>query len=231
MNALVIIGGLTAVYLIVALAITKRNHDSASKWFGTLQTICAVGAFGLAAFWYFIERKAQPHADVTQELHAVQVSPGLAAVEVHVSLKNLGSQLLTLKHARVTLQMAQPGVYDYEALWAKKGQDYWSALKSKPGEPDNPYFDEAELRWFPVREYDGEIYHRIEPEETDLLVATFLVKCTAKVVRVATAIERRTDWLNREQMTWTARSFLDLGETCAPEETEGAVNPKKKAGK
>jgi len=230
MLALLILAVLTAVFLVAWIVAAWRNHDKADKWLETLQKIGAVGAFAIAAYWFFVERKAQPHADVTQTLEAVQVSPGLAAVEAHVSLKNLGSQLLVLKQARVALQLAQPGVYDYEALWARKGDDYWKALKSPPGAQPNPYFDEAELRWFPIREYKGRIRHQIEPGETDLLVATFLVHCTARVVRVATEIERETDWLNRTPMSWKARTFLNLHDACAPETEEKDVTKAKSKG-
>jgi hypothetical protein len=229
MDALIILGLFWLAYLAVSLGLAIKNRESAESWFKTIQVICVVGAFVLGAYWYFMERKGLPHANIAQTTHVYQVSSELVAVEVHTTIENRGSQLLRLRHARVALQLVSPGQYDYEALWALKGDAYWDAVK--PGErlPDgapNRFFHRGELRWFPVRTFDRPINHDIEPGETDLLVTTFLVRCNANIVRIATDIEKRPSSFERftgqDPLSWKARTFTDLRRACSNSPDAGA---------
>jgi hypothetical protein len=222
LDALIVIGLIWLVYLTISLRFARRDRELAENWFKTIQVICVVGAFGLAAYWYFLERKGHPHANISQTAQAYQVSPGLVAVEVHTTIENLGSRLLRLGEARVALQLVSPGRYDYQALWALRGDAYWDAVKPDErlddGSP-NPFFHRGELRWFPIRVYDRPINHEIEPSESDLLVTTFLVRCNARVVRIATDLEKGLSGIERlfgqPGLSWKARTFVDLERACA----------------
>jgi hypothetical protein len=108
MNAaliLLILAGLVGLALLIFgyRDVTKANH-----WAQLLQGIFTLSAFALAAYWYFVERKGMPHADVEQMVHVVPLEADLVAIEAHVEIKNLGKRLLEIRRFPATCKRCLP---------------------------------------------------------------------------------------------------------------------------
>lgn len=191
-----------------------------NDWAKLLQAAFAIGALVLAGYWYFVERRGMPHADVTQTVHVVPVSPGLVAVEAHISVKNLGERLLQVRGIKSRLQRVEAASYDYAQLAGQSGQAYWKA--KRPNSPKDAQFHDTELRWPIHEQYEGPIDHDVEPGETDLIVVTFLFRCrAADNIRLATDIISPSEDRKEEELAWKARSFADVADACKAKEGEG----------
>lgn len=173
------------------------------------QTVLAILGIALAGYWYFIERKGVPHADIAQKLEIMPIQPGLVAVESHLTIKNLGSRLLKLTEADIRLQqVSPPRMLPYEELQKLSAERYFTAAVRSDGELTR-LFDQGELKWPTLKWYSGRIDRHIEPGETDLVVTTFLVRCDLRIVRVAAYLEKS------RKLAWSAASSADLAPACA----------------
>jgi hypothetical protein len=184
------------------------------------QGIATAIALVAGAIWFMEQRQTYPHAQVQQSVEAVSVGRGLVAVEVQVQFQNSGKLLIHLTHATVKLQNVTPDPYDYAALAEENGDSYWKARRPVPT-PDPRQFNQGELRWPVLKQYDGPIDHVIEPGETDLLVFTFLVPCQSDPsdkatelheVRVASDIHKPVG--HGKDLAWKARAFADVSAAC-----------------
>lgn len=216
--ALAVIAGLIGLFFLIH---GYRNLDSANNWAKLLQALVTLMAFGLAAYWYFVERKDMPHADVTQEIVLSPVAPGVVSVEAHVRIRNLGERLLRIDRIYSRLQEVQGESYDYGALADLQGDAYWRARRP---ETRAAQFSGAELRWPVARQFEDQVAHEIEPGETDLFVATFLIRCSRfRHIRVATDVNKPGSDPDRP-LAWKARTFANLGQVCANEGNAGEGN-------
>lgn len=192
----------------------------ANDWAKLLQAAFTLGALALAAYWYFVERRGLPHADVSQTVHTIPVGPGLVAIEAHVSIKNLGERLLKIGRINSKLQRVEGGTYGYQELGDRSGKAYWEAVRPKSGQ--GAQFHETELRWPIHEQYEGPVKHVVEPGETDLIVVTFLYPCSeARQVRLATDIISPNK-SGPGELAWKARSFASLEKACEPEKGEAS---------
>jgi hypothetical protein len=209
--------GLVLFVLLTTIVLFWWGHRSeeANRGAETVQAVLTAGALLLAGYWYFVERKGQPHANVTQAVFVQHLQRGYVLVESHVSVQNLGSRLLKINQARMRLQQVSPALYPYDELAKKSGPDYWAALKPLmfKGKPVR-YFNELELSFPLLREYNGPVRHEVEPGETDLLVTSFIVPCTAKVVRITASLQKDPGDEGSEPMVWKARNFADITQWC-----------------
>jgi hypothetical protein len=216
---------LAAILFLALFILGVRDVDISEKRAKYAQALLTLLALGTTAYWFFLERKGMPHADVTQKLEVLPLGDDLVAVEAHIQIKNLGQRLLEINHVNSRLQAVRPDAYDYAGLNKKRGDEYWSALRPKG---DEKQFLSAELRWPILRRYDNPVEHRIEPGETDLIVVTFLVSCSEyDWVRVASDVynpsttnsesteEDMTDSGGVEGLAWKTRSFANLYEACS----------------
>jgi hypothetical protein len=110
-----------------------------------------------------------------------------------------------------------PSQYGFDQLNELRGGDYWKAVR--PGSKEDGQFHYAELRWPVIRQYAQQgVKHDIEPGETDLFVATYLVKCgTRRRFRVATDVIKPIALRRGDQdkvRAWTARTFVDTRDAC-----------------
>lgn len=207
--ALAVIAGLISLSFLIH---GYRNLDSANNWAKLLQALITLMAFGLAAYWYFVERKDMPHADVTQEVIVSPVAPGVVSVEAHVRIRNLGQRLLRIDRIYSRLQEVQGESYDYSALADRQGDEYWHARR--PG-TRAAQFSRAELRWPIIRQFEDQVVHEIEPGETDLFVATFLIRCSRfRHIRVASDVNKPGSDPDHP-LAWKARTFANLDQACA----------------
>lgn len=223
---------LVGLALLALFILGLRDVETYSKRASYAQALFTVSAALIAGYWFFVERKGMPHADVSQELQVVPLGDGLVAVEAHVTIKNLGKRLLRIERINSRLQLIRADAYDYAGLNEESDETYWQA--TRPGGEDRQ-FHQAELRWPIFRQYDEQVDHRIEPQETDLIVVTFLTSCSlAPWVRVASDIynpsagsaeeaeEKAQGAQESPGYAWKARSFANLGEACSTAEGDTA---------
>jgi hypothetical protein len=204
---------ITLVAIVVFVFISRTNLVRASKWASLIQALVTSGAILVGGAWYLVERQPLPHADVSQTINVVPVDKGLIAVEAQVTIKNLGRRLLKIRKIDAKLQAVSAKSFDYRTLTDHDNDSYWSAKRPEPYQDDDQ-FHFAELRWPILRRFNREVQHDIEAGESDVFVATFLMRCPAHdFVRVATEVYNPTDFKN-EGLTWKARSFANVGDVC-----------------
>ena len=105
---------------------------NANDWGSLLQALFTLGAFSLAAHWYFAERKGMPHADLSQTIQAHALGDDTIAVEAHVKIKNIGERQLIIQEIQSHLQDVDARTYGYVAL-ARLGDDqYWRSNGPEP---------------------------------------------------------------------------------------------------
>jgi hypothetical protein len=198
----------------------RRDLGRANDWAKLLQALFTLGAFSLAAYWYFVERKGVPHADVTQTIAGHALGNDTLSIEAHIRIKNLGERLLRIREVQSHLQDVEAGTFGYISLARLNDDQYWKATRprtagdNRPSTADDNQFNGAELRWPLVRGFTDRVRHDIEPGETDLIVITFLLRCS----EVRNHVRIATDVLNpdsgTERLAWKARDFFDLGNIC-----------------
>lgn len=194
-----------------------RDIDRANNWAKLFQALFTITAFGLAAYWYFAERKGMPHADVSQEIILTRVGRGVVSIETHVRIKNLGERLLRINRIYSRLQEIQGESYNYADLADLENDAYWNAVRPSGS---GAQFNRAELRWPVARQFDDTVEHEIEPGESDLFVATFLVPCSdVRDFRVATDVYKPGGDPDHP-LAWKARSFGNVAEICEQEQSE-----------
>lgn len=201
-----------------------KDVDASEKLAKYAQALLTLLALLVTGYWFFLERKGMPHADVSQEVSVVPVAEGLVAIEAHISVKNLGQRLLKIDRINSRLQLVRADAYGYEALDRARGDAYWDGVR--PGKSGGAQFHASELRWPIHRRFDDDVEHNIEPGETDLIVVTFLMDCSmAKWVRVASDVynpEGSDDLMSglesedeeEERFAWKTRSFVEVANVC-----------------
>lgn len=199
-------------------AYTQRRYPDFEPHTKLTQTVLTTLALGLAGYWYLVERKGEPHADVTQTAEVVRLTDEIAAIEVQIAIKNLGSRLLRLKEGVIRLQQVSPPGFDAAALQALENEAYFDAAEF-PGEDaaEGGVFQNAELKWRRLNRFAGKLENEIEPGETDIVNATFLVRCDVRTARIATQIKRESPriWGEDKGYWWKARTLVDVGKACA----------------
>lgn len=207
---LIALVGLAMVTLSVVAATYLGRHEHIHTGASIVQAFLTSTAIGLAGYFYFVEGRGKPHADVSQTIQTAPLRNGDIVVEAAVVVKNLGTQRLRVSHITSVLQ-----IVDLKPLGMENVPDssapYWNAL-DEVGGLRGPAFKEGELRWPQARRFDGSINHEIEAGESDLITVTFLVPCfDIRYARVATDVTKGGE----DQMVWKARSFVDLDSVCS----------------
>jgi hypothetical protein len=208
---------ITLALTLVAIVIAKRiGVESADRWASYAQSVATVVGVVAAAYLFLVERRDKPHADVSQDLRVIPLDQSSVAIEAAISVKNLGNQLITLNHLNTRLQATNLASAGLQDLPRTAGVGYWKATGTIEGKSDLA-FDETELRWPQIRIYDGKIDHEIEPGETDVIVATFIVPCfvVSKTPQVRVATDVRKAETNGKAIAWKARTFTDIGSACS----------------
>ena len=244
-SGLIVLGLLIALLVLALFIAGFRNVEIAGKRADYAQAFFTLLAFIATAYWFFVERKGMPHADVTQTIYVQPIADRLVAVEAHVNVKNLGERLLEVGWVYSRLQLSHHRSYDFAGLNAKDDDPYWDAVKTMKNGSTLPYFNAAELQWPTWRQFDRAVRHEIEPGESDLIVLTYVMSCDdAPAVRVATDIFKPSDWFpsrpikaapkgspdqadpGQEEaarpepgaMAWKTRTFASLDEACSGDE-------------
>ena len=225
---LVIVGILAGLFL-ARSAYTRDNSFSNAATM--LQAVFTAGALIVAAYWYIVERKGQPHAELAQTVKVEPVGPDLVTVEASVRVKNIGRQLLTLTQVEVRLQQIWPDSTEVNKIFSLPYNE-WPKCFNYADEDcekkhDKSMFNETELQWSTSRFFDRTVIaHKIEPGETELLTETFIVPCFVKIVRVATNVLKKKGDPNKKDdpdLWWRARNFVEIGDACDKAKRWGAT--------
>lgn len=187
-----------------------------------------------AVYLYNVERRSEPHADVSQSVQLVRLPQEDAiAIEAYIVVKNLGTQLLNITHIHSRVEAFDLKAIGLTELLDLRGEAYQNAVVNS-GSQQKRAFQGTELDWPQLKVFDRNISHQIEPGESDLITATFVLRCPiVRYVRVATDITKpTTDVIDRlfgksestagnidehgEQhtMLWKTRSMIDLKPVC-----------------
>ncbi|MEA2998856.1 MAG: hypothetical protein QOK17_689 [Sphingomonadales bacterium] len=205
------------VATILICAVLFRVWPSTEKVAAIAQSALTAAAILLAGFWYFVERKAMPHAELHLEARGVHLQAGLALVALRIDIKNGGSTVLHAAQWDVRLLSIVPTKLPLSSL-AALGRDEWP-------ESENAYYDQ-ELRWDVLRAFRGSDDHAVEPGESDIKAMDFIVPCTYPVLRATAALKRpqargREERLERtfnedtsDDWWWKDRALIDLQELC-----------------
>lgn len=217
---------------LVAFAMGKLMRggiDKAEKWSQHLQSIATVVGIIAAVYLYNVERRSKPHADVSQTVQAVSLPGGDLAIEAYVTVKNLGTQLLTIDHIHSRVQTIDLKDLGAPNLLGLAGEQYQNATGIIDGTPKR-LFEGTELNWRQLRFHDQDVLHEIEPGESDLITVTFVLPCPAvRYVRVATDVSKpeTESWLaqltkrtepkghaEKHSLVWKTRSMVDVEPAC-----------------
>ena len=209
--ALLGIGLLIAVFIYIGV----RKDAHLKPWAEAVQALLTALAIVLAGYWYFVERKGEPHADVTQKVDVMPLEPGIVVVEATIQIKNIGTRLLKIKSEDVRLQKVAPAEQEVTALADLRGGAPFSAkLTSAMRAGNDEAYDEGEIAWPTLQSFDRPLDRQIEAGETDQLVVDFIVRCDARAVRIASYVSKDDD------MSWSAATLVNLREPCAPPDTK-----------
>jgi len=184
---------------------------------GIVQAAATTAALVLGAWWFLEQRQTYPHAEIQQTVDVVPIQAGLIAVEVQIQFENIGKRRIHLTSARIKLQSVSGEPYDYPFLATLDGAAYWRA--TRPVGPNPEHFNQGELRWPLLKQYDGAIDYRVEPGEKDTLVFTFLLQCAPNPGRPLGKLRVASDILKPDEsgdrgFAWKARTFVDASDAC-----------------
>lgn len=198
------IAGAVLAYLAM-WGMVRRSADwqQAASSFSALLTGAAIL---VAGYWYLVERKGAPHADLDQSVAVVALGNGLAAVETTLGIKNLGSTLLEIRRFDLRLQSVSPAGLPLDQV-AAAAPTVWPATFA---DGRTPMYAGTELQWRTIRYFAGAVQSDIEPGETDHITSTFIVPCTLKRVRIASEVTKA----GAEQLTWKIRTFASTEDAC-----------------
>lgn len=200
------------VYLLVCVSALMLVAFGLYRWKAStheaaliFQAVLTGAAIVVAGYWYVVERRGSPHADVSQTVTQAPLGDGLVAVEVIVSVRNLGSTLLKISTADIRLQQVYPNVVDLDAIRETK-IDQWPNMFAD----GRPMFNGTELQWPILKWYHDKIDNEVEPGETDTIIADFVIPCAVKRYRIATELAKPEG----PGLTWKARTFGSTVSEC-----------------
>jgi len=194
---------LAVVTFLVLLWAIFRWKPSTHEATSMFQAVLTGAAILVAGYWYLVERRGTPHADISQTVTVVRGSDGYAIVEAALTLKNLGSVLVKVREIDVRVQRADPTGLDLKRV-AENKFNQWPAQF-----PDGQkMYDGTELQWPTLQLYRSNVNYEIEPGESDTATVTFVVSCDIRQVRIASEVKKS------ERLWWKARTFSTTYAAC-----------------
>ena len=217
MSWLVIAGIAVGALVLFVLVYVFASGERWSRSAGTMQALITTAGILTAGYLYLVERRGQPHADVSQAVEAVSLPDQNVLIQASVTVKNLGTQLLLINQIRSSLKVMDLEALGLPELPTAANADYWNATSTVRGKTA-PAFLETEIEWPQRRLYDEVVHHEVEPGESDLLTVDFIIPCMkARYVRVATDVEKRPPDDAKDEarnMVWKTRTLVDLKPAC-----------------
>lgn len=179
----------------------KATHEAALM----LQAVLTGGAVLVAGYWYLVERRGAPHADLSQSVRWLGATKQSALIESQLALKNTGSVLVRVTELDVRLldtKLTKEKARELDDLSPTEWPESFSDGKRM--------FVGTELQFRPVKWFRGPVLHEIEPGETDTLSATFAVPCTVRNGKITFEVRKG----GREELWWKASSLFALDTKC-----------------
>ncbi|HEX8572668.1 MAG TPA: hypothetical protein VF759_07950 [Allosphingosinicella sp.] len=149
-----------------------------------VQASVAAIAIVVAGFWYYFERRGQPHADIALEVAGAKVEEGLVLIEAQVLTKNLGRRLLKTSDWDVRLQTVAPTSLPLLDIARLAARDWRTVVKGQ-----EVYAGQV-IEWHSIKEFEGSKPRETEPGEVDAAPFDFIVGCGTKVARLVVHVKK-----------------------------------------
>lgn len=169
------------------------------------QAIVTCVALLSAGWWYFVERKGMPHADVSLRVTAVKLDEARLLVEARLAVRNLGTTLLEVGGADFRYQPLAPDALRLDEIESLERSAF-------PGFEDGGQYQNGVLQWNVTRNYvDREHTLELEPGERDLRHVDFIANCRHPAARVTASMEKPGD---EDGRVWRDRALVSFVELC-----------------
>lgn len=215
---LVFIAGVVLALLLTEVLWPKAFWTDRGQQLSGIQNYFTIAAIALGGYWYFFERPDAPKVQIDQTVSAVPLKERRALVLVETSLKNVGSSVLELKDAPLSIYVQQvtplaPEVAKEVADDVRPGvmrgvhfADNWGSL-AQTGAQDGSMSPA------------GRVTTRVEAGETENIYYRAVVDCSDDLrVSVSTRLDKPRTWYESgsdRPMQWIKQSYLDLTTVCA----------------
>lgn len=196
---------LISASLLISIWLYRRDPEF-GKIFSAVQAMISIAGLLVAAYWFFVERKGMPHANVKLSAQAVRMSERSAMVSVRMSVENKGMTLLTLDQVKISL-LAVRMKDSTEDFVLAQDTDSFPARNSSGRE----LYDKGEFSWKALKSYSTKYSIEIEPGETDTIFVDFIVPCTEHVLRIIGDAKKpvKTDWWYKDRMLIVTTSICN----------------------
>lgn len=199
-----ILGGLIAASLFLSVYLYRHDPEF-GKIFAAVQTILSIGGLLVAAYWYFVERKGMPHANVQLTASAARMSKEGMFVMTRMDITNTGTGLLTIKDLDLrvmSVAMSEATEAEVEAL----AVDAFPAKMAS----GRALYDSGELSWRTLKQYKASREIQIEPGETDSVFLDFVLPCTDPLLKITGSIRKP----GKEDLWYKDRKILNATPIC-----------------
>ena len=186
----------------------NRSTHEATLMFQAVVTSLAILAAG---YFYFIERRAAPHLDISQSISILPLEDGYVDIEVLISLKNLGSTLLQLRRVDSRLQRVSPSGLNLNELTSMTIGPKYNKWPEKFLDGTTDMFVKNEMRWPVIRYLTQQASNDIEPGESDTIFVSYIVPCDFKVAKISSQVQKPG-----YEKWWKAVNFVSVEEACKP---------------
>ena len=202
--------GVIALSLILCIFLYKYDPEF-GKIISAVQAIISIGALIVAAYWYFVERKDMPHADIHVSAQVEKLNGDAALILARVDIKNNGTGLLTITDREVRLLTARMNAANLDTVLHLEPTQFPPTFPA-----GRELFDGGEIAWKGLRQYSGRDEVKIEPGETDNIFVDLVVPCSERLVKLTASVKKP----GREDLWYKDRKLIPLGPTC-----DGATDP------
>ncbi len=211
--------GLLITLIIVSFllsALLYRRDPEFGKIISAVQALISIGALLVAAYWYFVERKDKPHADIHVSAQIARIGGDAALVLARVDVKNNGSGLLTIANREVRLLAARMNDANLASVLKLEPAQFPPTLPS-----GRELFDNGEIAWRGLRQFVADKPIHIEPGETDSIFVDFVVSCAEHLVKLTATVRKP----GREELWYKDRKLVALDPICRGDDAQKALQP------
>lgn len=204
-NILAILGVLVLASFLVSFTLYRLDPEF-GKVIAAVQAIISIGGLFIAAYWFFVERKGMPHADIVLSADVARLSERAVLVLVRADVTNKGVGLLTLGKREIRLLAVRMGDGTLNEVLALDTAAFPATLKS-----GRELFDHGEVAWRGLRQFTSDRPIEIEPGEKDSVFVDFVVPCTERVLKISASIRKPGEG----DMWYKDRKLISIEQACA----------------
>ncbi len=199
-------------------ALLYRRDPEFGKVISAVQALISIGALLVAAYWYFVERKNMPHADVHVSAQVAKLGDQAALVLARADVKNNGTGLLVIKDREIRLLAARMSDATVATVLALDPGDFPPKLAI-----GRDLFDNGEIAWKGLRQYRNDEEIEIEPGETDSVFTDLIVPCTESLLKLSVSIRKP----GKDDLWYKDRKLIALSPICNGENKQTDLQPVK----